>query len=71
MAMLLVRILGVDDKMSATTKQYTDYAEIAGYAREAVYVLSEMNVFMVMTTALSSRSRLSAARKSWRCLTGF
>lgn len=32
--------------MSATTKQYTDYAEIAGYAREAVYVLSEMNVFM-------------------------
>ena len=46
MAMLLVRILGVDDKMSATTKQYTDYTEIAGYAREAVGVLSEMGVYM-------------------------
>lgn len=46
MAMLLVRILGVEDRMSTGMKHYTDHTDIASYAKEAVYVLSDMEVYM-------------------------
>ena len=43
MAILLVRILGVEDKMSTGMKHYSDHTDIASYAKEAVYVLSDMD----------------------------
>lgn len=46
MALVLVRMLGLDAKIPAQTGGFSDDAEISDYARNAVYVLSEMGIFL-------------------------
>lgn len=45
MAVLLTRILGVSEKASTGMMAYTDHSDIQSYAREAVYVLSDMGIY--------------------------
>lgn len=47
MAVLLTRILGLSEVMSTGMQTpYTDHADIQSYARQAVYVLSERNIYL-------------------------